>query len=103
MSDLAKCIVEFLKDYSSLSEKGRQELFECLEEAGTLGAIREAINAASERESQYLCDQIDRPLEPCCETEEPESWAAIAEWEESRADKAEAKLLFYQEMFKHLM
>ena len=29
----------------------------------------------------------ERPMEPCCTTENPEQWAAIAEWEADRADR----------------
>ena len=29
----------------------------------------------------------DRPVEPCCTNENPEQWAAIAEWEAERADR----------------
>jgi hypothetical protein len=33
----------------------------------------------------------ERPVEPFSESENPEQWAAIVAWEESRADKAEAE------------
>lgn len=48
--------------------------------------------------SEYLCDEYEKPSEPCSDLERPDLWHELYLWEMSRAEKAEARVKLQKEM-----